>query len=199
MSTTIGTLDTPEVQLDGQEAPIQKARSGFRFMLILGLAVFLGISALFGIGLAKQGQTQPTSGPAPDFSLSTFGGETYTLSELRGKVVIINFWASWCEPCRIEAPELEAVWQRYQGRDVVMLGVAYTDTERGALAFIDEFDQTYPNGLDLGTRISREYQITGVPETFVVDQEGNVDKFYMQRVSVAELSADIERLLKGSN
>src|SRR5690606_18935434 len=106
-----------------------------------------------------------------------------------------NFWASWCIPCHDEAPALQRVYERYKDRGVEMLGVAYTDTDTNALAFIDKYDMTYPTGPDTGTRISDRYNIIGVPETFVIDQQGNIAKFIMQPTTEAELSAIIDGLL----
>lgn len=171
------------------------ARGGFSpgsIVLLIGIVL---AAAVFGVQLARQRQTQPESGAAPDFTLATLQGETVSLSGLRGKVVIINFWASWCGPCRVEAPALERLWQKYRDKGVVVLGVAYTDTESGARDFIAEFNQTYPNGLDLGTKISDKYHITGVPETFVVDQNGDVAQFYFAAINEKELSALVDRLL----
>jgi cytochrome c biogenesis protein CcmG/thiol:disulfide interchange protein DsbE len=150
---------------------------------------------MLGISLARAGQTQPASGPAPDFTLRTFDGELFSLAEQRGKVVIVNFWASWCVPCREEAPILQEVWERYRGRGVVMVGVDYLDVERDALAFIDEFGITYPNGLDMGKTISKRYRIKGVPETFIVDQEGNIVEFYVGAAKEGQLDAILEPLL----
>jgi cytochrome c biogenesis protein CcmG/thiol:disulfide interchange protein DsbE len=117
------------------------------------------------------------------------------LSELRGQIVVVNFWASWCIPCHDEAPDLEAVWEAYRDRGVVMVGVAYTDTERNALAFIRDYGMTYPNGLDLETRISERYHITGVPETFVVNREGDVAECFIEKVTIASLGSVLDRLL----
>ena len=112
---------------------------------------------------------------APDFELISFQDNTYQLADFRGSVVVINFWASWCESCKPEARDLEAAFQYYLDRgDVVFLGVDYVDTEPEALAYLEEFGITYPNGPDLRTEISQAYRIRGVPETFVIDQEGVV-------------------------
>ncbi len=163
-------------------------------VLIVGIVV---VAAVFGVALARQNQkVQPTAGPAPDFTVTTFDGETITLSELRGQVVVINFWASWCGPCRDEAPALENIWQQYRDRGVVMLGVTYADADAKSLAFIDEFNMTYPNAPDRGTRISDMlYHIQGVPETFVVDRSGNIAEFIYAPTNEAALSRILERVL----
>ena len=105
-------------------------------------------------------------------ALTTFDGETINLTDLKGKVVVLNFWASWCKPCEQEAADLEAAWLAYKPRgDVVFLGVDYVDTEPEARGYLEKFNITYPNGPDLGTRISQAFRIRGVPETYIIDQE----------------------------
>lgn len=160
------------------EIPEQPARRGLSLGSIVLLVGVVMVAAVFGLALLRQNQTQPESGPAPDFTLTTLDGGQIKLSALKGRVVLINFWASWCVPCRDEAPVLEAVWQQYKDKEVVFVGVAYTDTENGARAFLGEFNTTYPNGLDIGTKISELYNIEGVPETFIIDRDGNVAKFF---------------------
>jgi cytochrome c biogenesis protein CcmG/thiol:disulfide interchange protein DsbE len=94
------------------------------------------------------------------------------LSQLRGQVVIINFWASWCPPCREEAAYLEQTWRKYEDKGVIFIGVDWVDTQKEALAYMKEFDLTYFNGPDLGTRVAEAYRIKGVPETFFVAKNG---------------------------
>ena len=138
---------------------------------LVGLLVLMGI----GVTRAQQGTVQPGY-EIPDFSLTLFSGYEYNdqsevkISELRGKVVFINFWASWCKPCEQEAAVLEEAWKYYQpGGKVVFLGVDYVDTEPEARIFLKKFGSTYPNGPDLGTAISQMFRIKGVPETFIID------------------------------
>jgi cytochrome c biogenesis protein CcmG/thiol:disulfide interchange protein DsbE len=173
--------------------PTAPRRGGLSLASIVLLVGILAVVAVFGWALIRSNQTQPTAGP--DFTMTTYDGQDYRLSDLRGKVVIVNFWASWCIPCHDEAPALQRVYERYKDRGVEMLGVAYTDTDTNALAFIDKYDMTYPTGPDTGTRISDRYNIIGVPETFVIDQQGNIAKFIMQPTTEAELSAIIDGLL----
>ena len=136
--------------------------------------VVVGLLALLAVAVRTRGAPPLASGSAPDFSLTTFDGQTYKLADLKGKPVVINFWASWCIPCRDEAPALQRAWETYKDRGVLVLGVDYVDTETDAKKFIAEFQQTYPNGADLGTRISQAFRISGVPETYFIDREGRL-------------------------
>lgn len=141
---------------------------------LVGLLVMLAIS----LNRAQQGTVQPGD-RIPDFQLTLFTGYEYNgqaqiqTSDLRGKVLLINFWASWCKPCEQEAAELRETWEGYKDRgDVIYLGIDYVDTEPEARAYLRKFDITYPNGPDIGTRISQSFRIKGVPETFFVDKDG---------------------------
>ncbi len=141
-------------------------------ILIWGGVVLLLL--ILGFGLIQSQQGQIGRGElAPDFELTLFSGETYRLSDFRGSVVVVNFWASWCDSCKPEAKDLEAAYKYYLPRgDVLFLGVDYVDTEPEALAYLEEFQITYPNGPDLRTKISQAFRIRGVPETFIIDQNG---------------------------
>lgn len=136
----------------------------FLLLALIAVAMFKAYE-----GTAEQGER------ARDFTLTTFDGEEIKLSNLRGKVVVINFWASWCNPCEDEAPDLEATWREYEPTgEVVFLGVDYSDTRPEALKYLEKFGITYPNGPDLGTRISHAYRISGVPETYIIGKDGVV-------------------------
>jgi len=167
-----------DMPIDSELTETPPSRKGLGLggiLLLLGVAA---IALVFGLALARKNQTQPTAGPAPDFTLTTLDGGQINLASLKGRVVVVNFWASWCGPCRQEAPVLERVWQQYKDKNVVIVGVAYTDTETNAKAYLQQFGNTYPNGLDIGTKISEMYNIQGVPETFIIDRSGNVSRFF---------------------
>lgn len=133
---------------------------------------------------------------APDFTFTLFDGTKLTLSNLRGKPVVLNFWASWCPPCREEAPALEKGWEVYKDKGVQFLGVDIQDTEKDARAFMKEFGITYPNGQDTGNGISTSYGITGVPETFFISKEGKITRHWIGPIEEKQLSSFIESLLQ---
>src|SRR3970040_1226650 len=150
-------------------APARRSWTGRLTRLSGFVGVFL-VLRVVGCGLTRTRSGPIGSGPAPDFTLIGFDGQTVRLADLRGQVVVVNFWASWCPPCREEAAYLEKTWRDYHGRGVVFLGVDWVDTEKEALAYLAEFNITYLNGPDLGTRIAQAYRIQGVPETFFIDK-----------------------------
>ena len=171
--------------------------------LKLGRIVLWGAVALvlvfLALGLMQAFQAQPIDGAeAPDFTITTYDGEEFTLSAQRGEVTVINFWASWCVPCMEEAEDLEAAWQTYQDDGVNFVGVGYVDSDAAAREFIERYGITYPNGPDIGTRISDDYNITGVPETFIVNGEGRVVFFYANAMSYEQLVREIEAAKAGS-
>lgn len=179
-----------------QEAPTPTTGGFFSLGTIVLLAGIAAVAVVFAIALMRQNETQPTRGPAPDFELTTFDGESIKLSDLRGNVVVLNFWAGWCSPCRAEAPALQSTWERYRDRGVVFVGVAWADNGPSSRAFLDEFDITYLNGPDLETRISEDYNIQGVPETFIIDQNGDIVEFIFAGISEAALSAKLDLLIE---
>jgi len=168
-------------------------------------AALLGLLAVLAFGLVKTQQVSVAAGDSVStFNLKLFAGYPYqkqtsvALADLRGKVVVINFWASWCKPCEQEAPDLEAAWQAYEpGGKVVFLGVDYVDTEPEALGYLTKFGISYPTGPDLETRISQLFRIKGVPETYFIDQTGKL--VYSQIGpfdSEAQIHAIIDPLLR---
>ena len=137
---------------------------------------------------------------APDFTLDTLDGSKVTLSELRGKVVVVNFWATWCPPCRAETPALEKSYEQYKDSGVVILGVNLTnqDVISEVESFVQEFSLTYPILLDRdGTVSSTLYQIKGLPSTFFVNREGIIRTVLVGGpMSETFIRSKIEALLK---
>ena len=115
-----------------------------------------------------------TNLPAEDFELTLLSGESLKLSNYRGKVIVLNFWASWCPPCRWEMPSFERVWKEYQGLDVMFIGIAISDRKEDAIEFVESVGVTYPIGLDTTGYISELYSIVHMPTTYFIDRDGNV-------------------------
>jgi len=137
--------------------------------------------------------------PAPDFTVNVWNGtagQTIHLANLKGKVVLVNFYASWCADCTEEVPLLQQFWQQYQSRDVVFLGIAYQDTQSDSLSFLKHFGVSYPCGPDAGGTAATDYGVTGVPETVLIDQHGVVAQHYQGAVDDRTLNTALQALLK---
>jgi len=127
------------------------------------------------VGAPLSSSPSPREGfLAPDFTLDNLQGEKVTLSGLRGKIVVINLWATWCPPCRAEMPALENAYKQYKDSGVVVLGLNVTnqDSEREVPLFVEEFGLTFPILLDRDGSVSALYQLRGLPTTYFVNREG---------------------------
>jgi len=128
-------------------------------------------------------------GPAPDFSTTLFTGETFRLADQRGQIVVVNFWASWCPPCRTEAPVLERAWQRYRGRGVQFIGLNVWDTDSDARNFMTQYGTDYPNGPDNSGRAAINYGVTGLPETFIIRPDGTIAQHWIGPLTDQQIDA----------
>ena len=134
--------------------------------------------------------------PAPGFALAAFEGAPLSLEAYRGKVVVVNFWASWCYPaCYEEAPVLERNWRAYRDRGVVVVGVDIQDKREAAEKFVRDLGLTFPNAQDLKGTVSVDYGVYGVPETFFVDRQGRIRVKHVGAVTDDVFRETVDRLL----
>lgn len=192
------TENMPENTAPKRGVPLWAQITIWTVLVALLVVVFMGLQR------AQEGNVQAGAETGEfDFTMPLFEGYHYenvdevSLTSLRGKVVVLNFWASWCVTCKDEAVELEEAWRYYQpGGEVVFLGVDYVDTEPEALEYLETYDITYPNGPDMGTKISQAFRIQGVPETYFLDREGVVRHVQLGPFrSTEQIMAEIDKLL----
>jgi len=177
------------------QALLSRRSLSFAFVALVVIAL-VGVLLYGFVNKGTQAGSMLDGKPAPDFTLNLFDGRSITLSDLKGKPVLINFWASWCGPCRDEAPVLERGWRAYKDKGVIFIGVDVRDEEKAALAFIKEFNITYPNGPDTTNRISINYGVTGVPESFFVNRDGVVIRRHVGATNEQQLKRYIEEILQ---
>jgi cytochrome c biogenesis protein CcmG, thiol:disulfide interchange protein DsbE len=157
------------------------------------------LGGVLGFGLTRD----PTEVPfrlagedAPRFALRTLDGErSVRLEDLRGRVVAINFWASWCAECRIEHPALAAAWRRYRDRGVVLLGIPFQDHPAASRAYLEEYGGGWPILEDPGSRTALAYGVYGVPETVFIGRDGRIAGRVVGPVRYDELTERFRRLL----
>jgi thiol-disulfide isomerase/thioredoxin len=133
--------------------------------------------------------------PAPGLKITFFDGKAFSLEAVKGRPVVINFWASWCGPCRIEAEGLEKAYQMFKGKGVEFIGVAIQDNPESAMKFIGEYGLTYPNGLDVKGEIAEAYEVFGVPKTVIVARDGTLSFTYLGTITLDILSSEIKRVI----
>jgi cytochrome c biogenesis protein CcmG, thiol:disulfide interchange protein DsbE len=192
------------------DAPIVRRNAPIWVLVLVGVILLslVCLVAFLGWGLFRTQHPILSEGSrVTNFTLKLFDGYSYQgnnqirLSDLRGKVVVVNFWASWCVTCADEAPYIESVWKHYEpAGQVVFIGVDYTDVDSKALAYLSSFKISYPNGPDLGTRITPIFNRNiAMPETYILDQQGVLRfKQIGPFQSEAEIRSAIDPLLGGN-
>jgi cytochrome c biogenesis protein CcmG, thiol:disulfide interchange protein DsbE len=158
------------------------------------------VAALLGFGLSRDPtrlRSPLVAKAAPDFSLPTLdGGDTVRLSNLRGQVVVLNFWASWCQECRVEHPALQAAWDRFRDQGVVFLGVPFQDAPSASKRYAAAMGGDWPLLSDPSSSTALAYGVYGVPETFFIDARGRVAAKRVGPVSYDQLIDEVSRLVE---
>lgn len=132
---------------------------------------------------------------APEFSITSFDERQLKLSDYKGSPVVINFWASWCAPCKREAPELEKTYQFFKNRKVMFIGIASDDTKKNALEFVKKYKVTYPNGMDEEEELSKKYSVLTLPITYILDRDGKITFKKIGQIDEDTLKREIRKVL----
>lgn len=171
-------------------------KRALRWLVPLSAIPVLALLA-YGFRLDPRDIPSPLVGrPAAAFTLTGFDGQPVALEAHRGRVVVVNFWASWCIPaCYDEAPVLERNWRAYRDRGVAVIGVDIQDTDEAARKFLDTFSLTFPNARDVTGRVSVDYGVYGVPETFFIDRAGRIRAKHVGAVTDQVFREHVDRLL----
>ncbi len=188
--------------LEEQTTSPKTLSTGRTVAIVVGLLLIVGFLAVVAVSLRDIESTDLADRQATDFTLPLFDQfeeDQVALSDLRGQVVLVNFWASWCVECYKEADLLEQAWRDYKDKGVMFIGVDYLDTEKEGLAYMAKYNITYPSGPDIGDKISKAYAITGVPETFIIDQDGNIAHVQIGPITRAQLYGLLDKLLAQSS
>ncbi len=137
--------------------------------------------------------------PAPAFELPALAGdERVSLESYRGKIVIVNFWASWCVPCKQENPVLMDTWERYRGTDVVLVGIVYQDSPDAARDYTKRLGNQWPSAIDDGGRVALSYGVFGIPETFFIGTDGVIAGRHIGPIDADTLATGIETLRRSA-
>ena len=175
--------------------------TGWRRGLLLSavVAAVLSVAALLATGLGRDPAVvaSPLVGrEAPAFTLAGLDGPALRMTDLRGQVVVVNFWASWCAECRLEQDALKTTWRRFRDSGVTVIGVNFQDTAPDAREYVGSLGISYPIVQDTDSSTALAYGLRGVPETFLVDQAGRISDRIIGPVSAERLAERINALLR---
>ncbi|MEE9542658.1 MAG: TlpA disulfide reductase family protein [Thermodesulfobacteriota bacterium] len=168
------------------------------FVNIKFLSLLILFAVLLGCTASDDSEANSREIEAEEFrpfTIASFEGKAIDTAKMRGEVIVVNFWASWCGPCKMEAKDLEAIYIKYRSKGVSFVGVAIDDTLENARGFIERYQVTYPNAFDSDNRLAAEYEIFAVPTTYVIDREGWNTFTHRGAISRSQLENAIKRVL----
>jgi peroxiredoxin len=169
-------------------------------VVVLSLRQLAARSTIVGVHLSvmdRVAEARSDGRVAPPFKLPSLEGSgMIDLRDFAGKVVVLNFWASWCAPCRVEAPHLQAGWQAYRLREVQFLGVDHQDQRAAALGFQQQYRITYPSVFDPAGKLAARYGLLGIPTTLIIGRDGRIAYRFLGKVDGPTLRAALEDVLE---
>ncbi len=195
-------LEVPSEQGTAGQTKGARKRRVITFLVVslscVAVLTLLGSQLL----IPAQNQSNTTSSPlighrARDFTLAALSARptpAIHLASFKGKPVMLNFWASWCDPCKHEAPLLEATWQRVQGQGIVFVGINFEDRQSDGLSFLQTYGITYPNAIDASGSVAINYGVTGVPETVFIDRRGVIVRKVIGELTEQTLDSNLQLL-----
>ena len=193
MDGTVGQETDRLSGIAGPSQPMNRWTTAFILTLLLG-GTWLWMSRVPADAIDAVRQPEPAVGhPAPDFTLERLDGESFTLSQMAGTPVVLNFWATWCGPCQRELPALQDAAERYDGR-VLIIGVDQGEAAKTVQPYVDELGLTFPIPMDMDGAIGHRYGVRGMPTTFFIDGEGIIRDIWageMNAITLAEKIAAI--------
>ena len=191
---------------NGMNSSVFRIRLPKWAIFVILTVIVLAIGAIVTLAFLRQQDRQQSAvgslvvgKPAPDFTLPTLDGTQVSLSQLRGKPVLINFWASWCLPCRDEMPELVRSYEAHKVEAFVILGLnlTYSDSLPDVQAFVSEFNMTFPVLLDEdGAVAERSYRIPGVPTSIFINRDGTIERIQVGKMTGQQIDRYVEEILK---
>jgi peroxiredoxin len=176
---------------------------GLLIGLAMGAIVFIGLptfgsngSAATNVGGGAPAPAPIVGSPAPDFTLKNIKDESITLSDLKGKPVLINFWATWCGPCRVEMPAIEAAYQAHKGEGFTVLAVDADEPKADVVEFVNALDLTFEVLLDPGLAVNDLYRIRAYPSSFFIGRDGVVAAYQIGTMTEPQLADNLDKILK---
>ena len=195
-SSTVPAMAEPVAAPSQPQAPAQKTRVWSIAAFVIILAIVGGAAYWFWGNTSGSAAGGPAIGqPAIDFELKDLKGQTVSLSSLKGKAVMINFWASWCPPCREEMPDIENAYKDYKDQGLVVLAVNIQEDNGTASDFVQKLGLTFPVVLDTAGNVSEKYHVYSLPTSYFIDRDGIVRDLNIGRMDRKTIDAKVKKIL----